>query len=314
MPKGRTADLARGTTEETSRTTTIIPEPPTSPRVHAAVRLVRPANVAVSFAGTIVGGMVALGGGVAHPMGFWVLMVLAGLSTALVTAGGNVLNDVLDLEVDRTNHPDRPLVTQEVGVETARGLVVALFVSGLMVALPVVALAPVVAVVFALAVGALLGYELLLKARGFVGNVVVAFLTAMVFVYGGAAAGHGALVLPFAGMAFLATLSREVIKDMEDVSGDVGRHTLPMRIGLPSSARVAQVAVVVAVLLSVLPLAWFVRLASAAGIMYVVLVGAADLVFGESVRHLPERLHHEQTMSKLAMTIALFAFLAVAFR
>ncbi len=48
--------------------------------------------------------------------------------------------------------------------------------------------------------------------------------------------------------------------------------------------------------------------------MYVVLVGTADLIFGESVRHLPGRLHYGQTMSKLAMTVALFAFLAVAFR
>jgi geranylgeranylglycerol-phosphate geranylgeranyltransferase len=232
----------------------------------------------------------------------------------MVTAGGNVLNDLLDREGDRTNHPDRPLVTGEVSVPAARGLTAALFVGGVLVAVPVVWVEPLVGAILAVAVAALLGYEFLLKAQGFVGNIVVGFLTGMVFLYGGAAAGNAELLLPFAGMAILATLSREVIKDMEDVRGDEGRRTLPRLRGLPFSGAVARVAVVSALVLSVLPLVWFLPLVSLAGIMYVVLVGAADGVFVESVRHLPERLHYEQTMSKLAMTVALFAFLAVAFR
>jgi len=282
--------------------------------VHPTLRLVRVGNLAVSFVGTLVGGLVARGSGFLAPLSFWAAVILAGISTALITAAGNVLNDVLDVEGDRTNHPDRPLVTGAVSIDTARGLVVGLFMAGLIVVLPVIALYPLVGLILGLAVAAILGYEFLLKARGFVGNMVVAFLTAMVFLYGGAAGGNAALLLPFAGMAFLATLSREVIKDMEDIRGDVGRTTLPMAYGVPFAARVAQVAVLAAVVLSAVPLAWFVRATSVAGIIYIGLVAVADLVFGVSVRHLPERLHYEQTMSKVAMTVALFAFLAVAFR
>ncbi len=164
----------------------------------------------------------------AAPLGFWIVLALAAASTSLVTAGGNVLNDLLDREGDRTNHPDRPLVTGAVAVGTAKGLVAALFVGGIVVAVPVVLLQPLVGLLLAIAVAALLGYEFRLKARGFVGNLVVGFLTGMVFLYGGAAAGHAILLAPFAAMAFFATLSREVIKDMEDVAGDVGRKTLPM--------------------------------------------------------------------------------------
>lgn len=279
-----------------------------------ALRLVRPENLVVSFLGTIVGGLVGRGSGVTGPLSFWALVALAGISTACVTAAGNVLNDLLDLEVDRINHPDRPLVTGAVSVEVARGLVVALFVVGLFVVLPLVAVAPLVGAIFAAAVLSVLAYEFLLKARGFVGNLVVAFLTAMVFLYGGAAAGNAAILLPFAGMAFLATLSREVIKDMEDVQGDVGRTTLPMSYGLLYSGRVAQASVLAAVVLSAVPLLWFVRVTSIAGAIYLGIVAVADVIFWVSVRHLPERLHYEQTMSKLAMSVALFAFLAVAFR
>jgi geranylgeranylglycerol-phosphate geranylgeranyltransferase len=282
--------------------------------VQPALRLLRPGNLAVSFLGAIVGGLVARGTGVSVPGEFWAFFVLAGISTACVTAAGNVLNDLLDLEVDRTNHPDRPLVRGEVSVGTAQGLVVALFVTGLFTALPVIAAEPLVGLILAVAVLSLLGYEFLLKARGFVGNLVVALLTALVFLYGGAAAGNAALLLPFAGMAFLATLSREVIKDMEDVAGDVGRTTLPMTYGLDAAGRVAQVTVLAAIALSLVPLAWFVSVTSVVGIIYLVLVGAADAVFVVSVRFLPGRLHYEQTMSKVAMSVALFAFLAVAFR
>ena len=282
--------------------------------MHPALRLVRAGNLGVSFIGTIVGGLVARGTGVTVPGSLWFLLVLAGLSTAFVTAGGNVLNDLLDLDGDRTNHPDRPLVTGEVTPRAARALATGLFVAGVLVAVPVVLLEPLVGVILAVAVLSLLGYEFRFKRAGFAGNLLVAFLTGIVFLYGGAAAGNAVLLLPFAAMAFLATLSREVIKDMEDVAGDVGRSTFPKVYGLGPAAGLARGAVVGGVVLSFVPLVWFVTLGSWVGIIYVVLVGAADAVFGVSIGYLPDRLHYEQTMSKVAMTVALVAFLAVAFR
>jgi geranylgeranylglycerol-phosphate geranylgeranyltransferase len=182
------------------------------------------------------------------------------------------------------------------------------------VAIPVALREPLVGVILAIAVGALLVYELRLKARGFTGNLTVALLTGLVFLYGGAAVGDALVMAPFAAMAFLATLSREVIKDMEDVAGDVGRRTLPMTHGIGVASNVARGSVVAAIALSFVPLVWFVSPASIAGIMYLALVLAADAVFAVSIAYLPQRLHFEQTMSKVAMTVALLAFLAVAFR
>lgn len=282
--------------------------------MHPLLRLVRVGNLGVSFAGTVVGGLVARGTGIVDPFAFWLAVLLAAASASLVTAGGNVLNDVLDLEGDRKNHPDRPLVTGELSVGSARALATGLFVAGAAVVVPVVLLEPLVGAILAVAVGALLGYEFRLKARGFVGNVVVGLLTGMVFLYGAAAAGAAIILVPFALMAFFATLSREVIKDMEDVTGDVGRRTLPMTRGLPFSAGLARGVVAVAIALSIVPLLWFVSVGSVVGIMYLALVLAADGVFLLSVAYLPERLHREQTVSKVAMTVALIAFLAVAFR
>ncbi len=282
--------------------------------VHPLLRLVRPGNTLVSFVGTLVGGLAARGAGLAGGLDFAFALVLAAISTACVTAGGNVLNDLGDQASDRVNHPDRPLVTGEVSTGTARTLLIGLFAVSALAILPIAPAHLWLPVILAAALGSLVAYERWFKARGLPGNALVAFLTAAVFLYGGAVTATPAVMVPFAGMAFMATLSREVIKDMEDVAGDVDRATLPRTHGLPTAGAVARLAVGTAIGLSLWPFAGFVGWASAAGIMYLALVLAADALFVVSVLWLPTRLHQEQTLSKGAMTVALVAFLAVAFR
>ncbi len=282
--------------------------------MHPLLRLVRPGNVTVSFLGTVVGALVARGSGLSLGTGFWLFAILAAGSTACVTAGGNVLNDLGDERSDRTNHPDRPIVTGAVTPRTARGLAIGLLAFSFLLVLPLLPGAPLVGVIWAGAVGVLLLYEFRFKAEGLVGNAQVAALTAGVFLYGGAAAGNAGVLLPFALMAFFATLSREVIKDMEDAEGDVDRRTLPRTRGMGVAGATARGAVAVAIGFSPIPLVSFLAIGSAVGIIYLALVAAADAVFLVSVVWLPRKLHLEQTLSKGAMTMALLAFLVAAFR
>lgn len=282
--------------------------------MRAAFKLVRIGNTLVSFVGTFVGGIAAHGDGLQLPQTMWIALILAAFSTAFVTAGGNVLNDILDRDSDRTNHPDRPLVTGAVSVRTARWTSGALLLAAVVAAGPVILLRPLVGALLAVALIALLSYEFRFKTAGFGGNLLVAFLTGLVFLYGGAATGMPIAVLPFGFMAFFATLSREVIKDMEDLVGDTDRRTLPRLRGMRFSGGVARGAVLTALALSLLPLVVLLPLDSVAGIMYASLVIGADALFVVSVIWLPDRLHLEQTVSKAAMALALVAFLAVAFR
>lgn len=282
--------------------------------VHAGLRILRPANTLVSFAGTLVGGLAARGTGLAWDPAFALLLLLAATSTACVTAGGNVVNDLLDRDSDRVNHPERPLVTGDMTPVGARRLAAALFVLSAVAMAPVALSHYLIPVIWLLAVASLFAYELRFKAHGLSGNSLVAFLTAAVFLYGAAVTSHLLVVAPLAAMAFAATLSREIIKDMEDAAGDVGRRTLPQLHGMAVSSAAARVAVAVAIVLSPLPTLTVLGATSAAGIMYLGLVLATDALFVVSVAWLPERLHREQSLSKAAMTVALLAFLAVAFR
>jgi geranylgeranylglycerol-phosphate geranylgeranyltransferase len=282
--------------------------------VHPLGQLLRIGNVLVSFAGTLIGGLDAHGNPFSVTFPLWGVLLLAGTSTACVTAGGNVLNDIIDRETDLVNHPDRPLVTGAISVATARRLATGLLTASWIVILPIVGGAPFLAVILAIAIGGLLTYEFRFKAEGFAGNLLVAFLTGAVFLFGGAAVGRLLAVVPFALMAFLATLRREVIKDMEDATGDLDRRTLPRTRGMRVSGLVARISAALAILLSPIPIFTFLSGLSGAGIMYLALVVAADALFAISVVWLPRRLHQEQTISKGAMTVALAAFLAAAFR
>jgi geranylgeranylglycerol-phosphate geranylgeranyltransferase len=282
--------------------------------VHPALKLVRAGNMLVSFFGTIVGGLDAAGVPAIREGSFWLVALLAATSTACITAGGNVLNDVLDVTSDRVNHPDRPLVTGAVTVPAARRAAIGLFVAGVASGVPVSLLEPSAGVILAVAVLALLGYELRFKASGFGGNLLVAFLTGAVFLYGGAAAGNLPVVIPFALMAFGATLSREVIKDMEDVAGDVNRRTLPRKYGMRTARVVATLSVLGSLAISPIPLFLFVPFPTVGAFIYLALVLAADGLFVLSIAWLPQRLHFEQATSKAAMTIALVAFLAAVLR
>jgi geranylgeranylglycerol-phosphate geranylgeranyltransferase len=287
---------------------------PPSTHVPPVLRLVRIGNVLVSFVGTVVGGLAADGRGLAVGLGVLLALLLAALSTACVTGGGNVLNDLIDRESDKVNHPSRPLVTGEVSVRGARWTGAALFVVAVLAVAPQIPTRPFLGVILFAALLALFAYELRFKAIGFAGNLLVAFLTGAVFLYGGASVGDVSIVGPFALMAFFATLSREVIKDMEDAEGDVDRRTLPRTRGFSVATGTARVSAIVGIGLSPLPLLYLLGPGSTVGIIYLGSVLAADALFVVSIRWLPRELNREQTLSKVAMTVALLAFLVAAFR
>ncbi|MFI5415080.1 MAG: UbiA family prenyltransferase, partial [Candidatus Lutacidiplasmatales archaeon] len=110
--------------------------------MHPWLHLIRLGNTLTALAGTVVGGLAARGAGLPTSSAFWLVLLLAALSTACVTAGGNVVNDILDRESDRTNHPDRPLVTGTISVRAARTGAAALLVAGGLAIVPVALTAP----------------------------------------------------------------------------------------------------------------------------------------------------------------------------
>lgn len=258
----------------------------------ALVELARPGNVIMAATGALVGALVAGG------LGSWAAVAKAAAATALVTAGGNALNDVTDREIDRRAHPQRPIPSGRLSPRSATGLVAVGFLIAL--ALAVWVSVELVAIVLAAEV-LLVAYEAVWKARGLVGNLVVAALVGATFLAGAVAVGEITAPVGFlAGLAFLANVGREIWKDLEDAEHDVDRATFSQRWG-EKAHRVAQGLTLGAVVLSVLPL-----LVGFGGWPYALVVGVADAVFLWAV--FAEDAGEAQRFSKKAMVAALIAF------
>ncbi|AHF99128.1 prenyltransferase [Halostagnicola larsenii XH-48] len=231
------------------------------------LELTRPVNVIAASVLTGIGAFVA--GGVENaPFS----VGAAVLATGLAVGAGNAINDYFDREIDRINQPERAIPRGAVSPNGALGFSVVLFVAavGLSLTLPTLAIA-----IAGINLLALIAYTEVFKGLPGIGNALVAYLVGSTFLFGSAAVGE----IQTAGVLFLlaaiATLTREIIKDVEDVDGDraEGLNTLPIAIGERRALLVALGLLVVGVLASPLPylLEYF-------GLAYLVVVIPADLV------------------------------------
>ena len=162
--------------------------------------------------------------------------MLLAVSTFLAEAGLFAHNDLVNLEEDKINRPDAPLVTGAVDINTARVVAYGSLASG---AAAAALLGPAPLAIYALAAALGVWYNAKLKQVPVVGNFVVAFLTSMTYIYGMAAAGGASVVLTLLFLSSLvANLGREFVKVAMDYEGDMraGVRTLAVAVGPQKAA------------------------------------------------------------------------------
>jgi len=285
---------------------TIITSPGLRGSVTGAVfRLARPLNCGMSAVGVLVGGLVAVGP--ARLGDAVVPFALAAGAAASFTAGGNALNDLYDRVTDSVNHPGRPIpsgavTTRQAGVFAGVAFLVAAGLGGFA--------SPWCFAIVASNALLLYAYESDLKARGAPGNLAVAYLVGSLFLFAGFAVYRGdqgalARSAVLASLAFLTTVGREIVKDIEDMAGDIDRRTLPQRIGRGRAGAVASGAFLAGVGLSAIPWAFAIL-----GLGYALVVIAADGMFIYAALYSAARPSRSQRAAKYAMIVALVAFLA----
>lgn len=208
--------------------------------------LTRPLNSLIAFLSIFIGGFIT---GTIQPLS---KLLLACLSGALITGGANAINDYFDLEIDRVNKPKRPLPAGLVSPRQAYGFSLLLFGAGILVSVLIHLPGFVIAMLTSLM---LYAYSWRLKRTVLWGNLTVAFISGLAFVYGGLAVGRTREALVVGAFAFFYHLSREIIKDAEDVEGDRkdGVVTLPIRYGIPAALSVATGVILCLILLTVWP-------------------------------------------------------------
>jgi geranylgeranylglycerol-phosphate geranylgeranyltransferase len=157
-------------------------------------------------------------------------LVTAAVSAGLIAAGGNAYNDYCDRDLDRIQKPERPIPSGSVSASQALTVALFCFFIGWIASW----LLNITAVVIAsAAIILLLNYSRFWKQKPLIGNVVVAFVAGLAFIYGGIAVNSFGSAFWAAWLAFLFHLGREIIKDLEDLEGDAqaGAETLVVSYG-----------------------------------------------------------------------------------
>lgn len=196
--------------------------------------------------------------GVDPALNYWQLLLLI-MATALLTASGNVINDIYDVGIDQINKPQKLLVSKSISETGAYNLYFVLTVLAVICGFVLSNSLgkPILSSVFIGVAFVLYLYASSLKAMLLVGNIVISLLVALVILITGifelfpsiTAENQPAFkflmerLLEFGLMAFLINLVREWVKDCEDVNGDKagGRNTLAIALGRTRAARLIAV-------------------------------------------------------------------------
>ncbi len=176
------------------------------------------------------------------------------LSFLLVAAAGYIINDYYDVEIDKINKPDKVIVGNTVSPLIALCSFWILSIIGIVIGFwaSTNAGVPFLGTLFIFYAVGLWAYSFKLKSTFLAGNLIIALFLGLVplaasyielqadlkspdFIT------HYTSILPYrtgtwviAGFAFLSSLIREVVKDMEDTEGDkiAGCRTMPIVLGI----------------------------------------------------------------------------------
>jgi len=197
------------------------------------------------------------------------------LATVLIAAAGYIINDYFDIKLDYLNKPKQMIVGKRIKRRWAMVLHILFNAIGLLLATYVaLSIEHPWLILFQLISAALLWfYSVNFKKQVFIGNLIIAALTALVPFTAGyyevavmfdhlpeltgfpeddqIIKNLGSLlfsikyllywVIGYSAFAFLLTIIREIIKDIEDIEGDEAFNckTLPIVFGIPLAKKVA---------------------------------------------------------------------------
>lgn len=265
------------------------------------------------------------------PLADFILLVVA---TVCITAAGYVINDYFDIKADLINR-GKIIVGTRISRRKAIMLHSVFNIVGVGAGFYVSARAGSfwLGMLFLIVSGLLYFYSASYKRQFLIGNLIVAVLVAMVpllvvfyewpYLYShysinSVNAPRLSIVLfwvgGFALFAFLSTLTREIIKDIEDFEGDktYGRNTVPVVMGIPASRILALILLAITVI--GLYLVWFFFVNDWFTFSYLTVAVVAPLLM-TAIRMISgrdkQRIHSASNFMKLAMLTGILYSLVV---
>jgi len=184
------------------------------------------------------------------------------MTIVLIAGAGYIINDIFDVQIDAINKPDQVIIGNIISEKKAsliyyimNGIAI---ITGIYSGIKVNSLS--LGLIFIVLIAVFYFYSLKYKRLFLWGNFVIALLAALLLILvwlfefftirkNGIAFTEGMqaywtisyFVLAYALFAFIITLIREFVKDIEDIEGDSkwGCNTLPIVIGIDSTKKIA---------------------------------------------------------------------------
>jgi 4-hydroxybenzoate polyprenyltransferase len=164
------------------------------------------------------------------------------ISTVLIAAGGYIVNDIEDVESDSINNPDKLVIDKTISTDTAWNIYFVLSFIGICIGfyLTFSQMVKYIAYIDIVAAGMLYFYSTTYKKMILIGNLLISALTALSIAVVYLTEPMAPTIEPIKQLAsgyvlfaFIISLAREIIKDMEDEKGDAatGCKTLPVVAG-----------------------------------------------------------------------------------
>lgn len=223
--------------------------------------------------------------------------LLISISSILIAAAGYIINDYFDLNIDQVNKPDKLVVEKIIKRRWTIIWHILLSTAGVAIGFYVDFTSHIWLLGFsnAICVALLFFYSTTLKRKLLVGNVLISLLTAWVIlvvawceynhlmrINNGL---HAEKILRetflYAGFAFIISLIREVVKDMEDIEGDrrYGCTTMPIAWGINATKVFVAVWLVVLIATLLIVQIYALRLEWYWSVVYCLIAIVVPLVF-----------------------------------
>ncbi|MEO0228100.1 MAG: geranylgeranylglycerol-phosphate geranylgeranyltransferase [candidate division WOR-3 bacterium] len=257
--------------------------------------IIRPLNCVITFFSVLCGAWIG------KEIFFNNKILFAGIAGSLVCAYGNIINDIMDIEIDRINNPKRALASGRIKKNTALSMGILFIIISLIIS-SFLGFKPLLLVVIAILL--LFFYSFYFKKTP-VANFVVAIIAGLSFILGGFITDNILSLIP-AFFALLIHTPREIIKDISDIEGDrkFGVVSLPIIYGEEKARQIA--AILLVILASASPIPYILGFLNIKYLL-AVLIAAVPLIIVTIAK-----LHNARlagNLLKLIMLVGLGAFI-----
>lgn len=180
-------------------------------------KLSRPLNVLITIITILIAAIIT------GKFTFTTSLIYAIITAAFIAAGANIVNDIFDVEIDKINKPNRILPSGKISIQIAWVYFSIAYIMGLLFAIISNAIMLMIAIIIAIL---LYLYSAYLKQTIIWGNLTVSVAAASVFLYGAQAVSYWIDGMIPAVFALFFHFGREVVKDMQDVEGDLANNAV----------------------------------------------------------------------------------------